>query len=74
MLTRQAILTPPEPVHIDTFTEKLRERHRRVRSEGVVWAEAEPEPFRILGLHWLVFVVPALLAAFLMMVDPLGRL
>lgn len=37
MLTRQAILTPPEPVHIDTFTEKLRERVA-IKS-SVEWAD-----------------------------------
>lgn len=37
MLTRQAILTPPEPVHVETFCERLRERVA-IKS-SVEWAD-----------------------------------
>lgn len=69
MLTRQALLTPPEP-------DELRDRRiiAALTPSPIRAHRIASEPLRPFGFHWLVFVVPALLAAFLMMVDPLGRL
>lgn len=46
-----------DDVSIDTFVQKQRERHRRIRSEGISWAgESAPGEYRFLGLHWLTWI------------------
>lgn len=71
MLSRDQILTPPEPVHIDTFTEKLRERVA-IKS-SVEWADQPSFSERFLSAvehpgwarfcpSWWVPIPPAILA------------
>ena len=59
-----------EAAHIDAFCEKLQ---RRVAIKtGVEFADDLIEEPRFLGLHPMVFVLPALLAAVLMIIDSIG--
>lgn len=62
-------MTPVEPIHIETFCEKLRPRVA-VRT-GVVSAYEGGER-RVLGLHPAVFVIAAGFALVLLILEKLG--
>jgi hypothetical protein len=62
-------MTDVEHVHIETFCEKLKPR---VAVRTGVDVAYEPETTRLLGFHPAVWIVPALLAAALMLLERLS--